>query len=205
VLYLITDRLTLPPPHEASQLALIEQAAMCGVPFIQIREKDLSARELALFAQSAIALARPHGARILINDRVDVALAIGADGVHLRTSSLAAASVRAIVPPNFLIGASTHSLAEAQAAEAGGADLITCGPVYETASKRAYGAPLGLVAFREIAAGLTIPIYPLGGINETNLLEPLRHGASGIAAISLFQDAARLPQVVEMVSRELTR
>jgi thiamine-phosphate pyrophosphorylase len=210
VLYLITDRLALPAPYGTAQLGLIEQAARGGVPLIQIREKDLSARELAEFARAAIAVARPHGARILINDRVDVALATGADGVHLRVNSLSVENVRAIIssgfwPPDFLIGVSTHSLAEAQAAQAGGANFITCGPVFETPSKREYGAPLGLAALRAIAESVALPVYALGGINTQNLLAPLRHGAAGIAAISLFQDAERMAEVIHAVSRELAR
>ena len=209
MLYLITDRLALAAPHWPAQLGLIEQAARGGVPLIQIREKDLSARELAEFARAAIAIARPHSARVLINDRVDVALAVGADGVHLRVNSLSAENVRAIVPPdflpNFLIGVSTHSLAEAQAAQAGGANFITCGPVYETPSKREYGEPLGLAAFRAIAEAVALPVYALGGINAENLLEPLQHGAAGIAAISLFQDAQQLPKVIAAFSKELAR
>ena len=200
--YLITNRLALPAPHETAQLGLIEQAARGGVPLIQIREKDLPARELAEFTRAAIAVARPHGARILINDRVDVALAAGADGVHLRVNSLSVENVRAIVLPDFLIGVSTHSLAEAQAAQAGGASFITCGPVYETPSKREYGAPLGLLAFGAIAEAVTIPVYALGGINAENLLEPLRHGAAGIAAISLFQNAERIAEVINAVKQE---
>ena len=202
MLYLITDRLALPAPHWPAQLSLIEQAATLGVSLIQIREKDLSARELAEFARAAIAIARPHGARILINDRVDVAHAVGADGVHLRVNSLAAESVRAIVPSDFLIGVSTHSLAEARAAQAGGANFITCGPVYKTPSKREYGAPLELAKFREIAASVTLPVYALGGINFENLCEPLRHGAAGLAAISLFQNAERLAEIVSAVKHE---
>ncbi len=205
MLYLITDRLTLPAPHRTAQLSLIEQAASRGVPLIQIREKDLSARELAEFARAAIVVARPHGARILINDRVDVALAVGADGVHLRVNSLSVENVRAVVPSDFLIGVSTHSLAEAHVAQAGGANFITCGPVYETPSKREYGVPLGLEKFRAIAEAVALPVYALGGINLANLLEPLRHKAAGIAAISLFQDAQQLPKVIAAVSRELAR
>ena len=204
MLYLITDRLALPAPHGPAQLGLIEQAARGGVPLIQIREKDLSARELAEFARVAVAVARPYGARILINDRVDVALATGADGVHLRVNSLAAENVRAIVPSgvpsDFLIGVSTHSLAEAQAAQAGGANFITCGPVYETPSKREYGAPLGLAALRAIAESVSLPTYALGGINAENFLEPLRHGAAGIATISLFQNAERIAPVIDAIN-----
>ncbi len=202
MLYLITDRLALRAPQWAAQLDLIAQAAALGVPLIQIREKDLSARELAELARAAIAVARPHGARILINDRADVALAVGADGVHLRVNSLAAEQVRAIAPSDFLIGVSTHSMAEAQAAQAGGANFITSGPVYETPSKREYGAPLGLAKFREIAASVTLPVYALGGINLENLREPLQHGAAGIAAISLFQNAERVADIVSAVKHE---
>ncbi len=202
MLYLITDRLALPAPHWPAQLDLIAQAAALGVTLIQIREKDLSARELAEFARAAIAVARPHGTRVIINDRADVALAVGADGVHLRVSSLSVEDVRSIVPPGFLIGVSTHSLAEAQTAQAGGANFITCGPVYETPSKREYGEPLGLTAFRAIAEAVTIPTYALGGINVENFREPLQHGAAGIAAISLFQSAERLADIISAVKHE---
>lgn len=197
MIYLITDRHAL---HGwSAQLELIAQAAQLGVSLIQIREKDVSANELAEFARAAIAVARSHGARILLNDRADVALATGADGVHLRVTSLSAADVRAFVPPDFLIGVSTHSLAEAQAAQAGGANFITCGPVYETPSKLAYGAPLGLAAFETIAQQVSLPVYALGGITAKNFSEPLRHGATGIAAIRLFQQPDQLAAVVQRI------
>jgi thiamine-phosphate pyrophosphorylase len=204
VLYLITHRLALPAPHWPAQLELIAQAAQSGISLIQIREKDVSAQMLAEFAQQALAVARPHGARILINDRVDVALAVGADGVHLRVDSLSSATVRQITPPHFLIGASAHSLAEAQLAQAGGANFITCGPVYETLSKREYGAPLGLTAFRAIAEAVALPVYALGGIDETNWLEPLQHGAAGIAAIGLWQTPERIVRMAAELSVRCT-
>ena len=103
------------------------------------------------------------------------------------------------VLPDFLIGASTHSLAEAQAAQDSGATFITCGPVYETASKRASGAPLGLTAFERIARAVTLPVYALGGINADNLLEPFQHGAAGIAAISLWQNAEQMSAMIARV------
>ena len=196
MIYLITDRRALRDPTWAAQLQLIEYAAALGVRLIQIREKDVSANELAGFARQAIAVARPHGARILINDRVDVALAVNADGVHLRVTSLPIATVRQLVPRDFLIGVSTHSLAEARAAQDGGAHFVTCGPVYETPSKQADGAPLGLAAFRAIAQTLTLPVYALGGINATNFREPLQHGAAGIAAIRLWQNTECLAALV---------
>ncbi len=166
---------------------------------IQIREKDLSARALTCFTRQAIAAARPHGAKVLVNDRLDVALAAKADGVHLRVNSLAAADVRDLVRrkglTDFLIGVSTHSLAEARAAEAGSADFIVCGPVYDTPSKREFGAPLGLEKFAEICLAVTLPVLALGGITLANLQEPLQRGAAGIAAIGLFVRAENLRQL----------
>lgn len=197
MIYLITDRHLL--TGWQAQLELITQAAQLGVPFIQIREKDVSAHALAEFARAAIAAARPHGARILINDRVDVARATNADGVHLRVNSLSAAEVRTFVPTNFLIGVSTHSLAEAQAAQVGGADFITCGPVYETPAKLSYGAPLGLDSFQTIAQQISLPVYALGGITATNFVEPLQHGAAGIAAIRLFQQTEQLAALINNI------
>lgn len=210
LLYLITDRrvflhnpdgLQTREGDEAclAQLEAIRLAAQSGVQLIQIRERDLSARALAEFTRQAIAIARPHGAKVLVNDRLDVALAANADGVHLRVSSLAAPDIREITKRKgtnaFLIGVSTHSLAEAQAAEMGGADFIVCGPVYDTPSKREYGAPLGLKKFAEVCRGVTLPVLALGGITLANLSEPLRRGAAGIAAISLFLQADNLQQL----------
>lgn len=140
---------------------------------------------------------------MLVNDRLDVALAAGADGVHLRVSSLPAAHVRAAAinsgVEDFLIGVSTHSIVEAKAAEAGGADFIVCGPVYETASKRAYGAPLGLARLAEICQMVRLPVLALGGINAMNFHEPLQRGAAGIAAIGLFTDIANLKSQIELI------
>lgn len=187
-----------------TQLTAIHLAAQAGCQLIQIREKDLSPRALSAFTRQAIAVARPHGARVLVNDRLDVALAAGADGVHLRVSSLPAAAVRAVVMSkgldDFLIGVSTHSMAEAKVAAAGGADFIVCGPVYDTPSKQAYGAPLGLEHLAEICQAVRIPVLALGGISAENFHEPLQRGAAGIAAISLFSNITNLKlQILAML------
>lgn len=202
LLYLITDRQQFAPqPHR--QLDAIAQAAQAAPPqklLIQIREKDLSARQLTEFVRAALAVAKPHGARVLVNDRLDVALAAGADGVHLRTNSLPTEIVRRLIHrTEFLVGVSTHSCAEAQAAESSGADFIVCGPVFPTISKASYGAPLSLDQFAEICHRVKLPVLALGGITMTNYAEPLARGAAGIAAISLFKNLATLGSNIKMV------
>ncbi len=211
LLYLITNRQTFLPKADSNQtcillqLEAIRQAAAAGCQLIQIREKDLSAQALAEFTRQAIAAAHPFGAKVLVNDRLDVAIAAGADGVHLRVSSIPAAearqSAKEIGLQDFLIGVSTHSLEEAKAAELDGANFIVCGPVYDTPSKREFGEPLGLERFAEICRAVKIPVLALGGITVSNFRQPLEAGAAGIAAISLFSDLETLPAtIVELLN-----
>lgn len=210
ILYLITNRLAFHNRQEIDsrtsiqiQINLARAAAEAGCQLIQIREKDLSPKALARFTSQIIAAVRPLGTKVLVNDRLDVALATGADGVHLRASSIAAREVREALErkalKNFLVGVSTHSLAEAEAAENSGADLIVCGPVYDTPSKREFGAPLGLERFTEICKAVEIPVLALGGINLGNFGEAIDSGAAGIAGIGLFTDLARLPQTISTI------
>src|SRR5262245_18407843 len=209
-LYLITDRLAFLRSHEIThddllrlQLLAIDKAARAGCQLVQIREKDMSAKALAAFTRAAVERARPHGARVLVNDRLDVAIAAGADGVHLRVSSIPAREVRAGAAKkgldDFLIGVSTHSIAEARLAEEGGANFIVCAPVYDTPSKRAFGPPLGLDVFAEIRGAVKIPVLAIGGINLSNYHEPLRRGAAGVAAIGLFADVDSLEQTIRSI------
>jgi thiamine-phosphate pyrophosphorylase len=211
LLYLITNRLAFLRSSEIHyddlprlQLEVIGKAARAGCQLIQIREKDMSAKELAAFTRVAVACARPHGARVLVNDRLDVAMAAGADGVHLRASSIPAREVRAAAAKagleDFLIGVSTHSVAEAKSAEEGSADFIVCGPVYDTPSKRAFGPPLGLDVFAEILGAVETPVLAIGGIDISNYREPLLRGAAGVAAIGLFADVENLEQTVRSIT-----
>jgi thiamine-phosphate pyrophosphorylase len=165
---------------------------------VQIREPDLSARELFLLAESVESLAARANGKLLINDRADVAACLGC-GVHLTTRSLSASVVRSTFGPEMLIGVSTHNMEEAIMAESGGADFIVFGPVFETESKKIYGPPVGIEALRTVAAKLQIPVLALGGIKLSNFQEALDAGAAGIAAISLFTDAEDLNRVVRLI------
>jgi len=186
----------------ASNLLLqkIEQAAKAGVDWIQIREKDLSGRELAKLTEQAILGAR-SGSSVLLNDRIDVACTVGAAGVHLGENSLPVSEARKLVDKggakaNFLVGVSAHSLEGALQAEHGGADYVIFGPVYTTPSKASFGEPQGVQRLREICKRLTIPVLAIGGITLENAGECVVAGAAGIAAIRLFQDAEDLDGVV---------
>lgn len=155
-----------------------------GVRLVQLREKDLPIRELLNLACQMRALTSRYRARLLINDRIDICLSVEADGIHLRSNRLPIPVVRRILGSHKLIGVSTHSLEEARQAEAEGADFIVLGPIYETRSKLAFGAPLGLEALRAVGKFIKIPLLALGGIQRHQVREVIGAGADGIALIS---------------------
>jgi thiamine-phosphate pyrophosphorylase len=185
-LYVVTDRrLTGGRP-----LRLVVEAALHGgACAFQLREKDLSPHELYPLALEMRQLTQTYGARLLINDRVDMALAVNADGVHLTTTSLPASIARRVLGPGRLIGVSTHTLTEAQAAADEGADFLVFGPVFFTPSKAPYGEPVGLDALRAVRAAVNVPILAIGGIKKANLDQALAAGANGIAVISAIISA----------------
>jgi thiamine-phosphate pyrophosphorylase len=218
----ITDRRQL---RSASLATVIRETVRAGVDIVQIREKDLTTRELMALVQKALTLkvgasgagpgpnaVRPYlvgrengmaGTRVVVNDRVDVALAAGADGVHLAGHSMPVQVVRRFVPSAFLIGVSCHSLEEATAAESGGADYLVLGPVFETPSKLAYGPPLGLEKLRNVTSRIRIPVLALGGITVDRVRPCLEAGASGIAGIRIFQDCESVPERVRELRAQL--
>lgn len=188
----ITDRNALP---EGNLRPAVEAAARAGTDLIQIRERDLPARELLACVEWAVALTARTPTRILVNDRLDIAQVTGA-GLHLPAHSFPVGVVRARAGSGLLVGASTHNLEELRAAEQGGADFAVFGPVFETPSKRAYGSPLGLEKLAEAVRAVRIPVLALGGITLANAAGCLGAGAAGIAAITLFQTSTDLATTV---------
>jgi thiamine-phosphate pyrophosphorylase len=172
-------------------LRLVRAAVDAGVPLFQIREKSLSGRG--------------SKTRLLVNDRSDIGRAAGADGVHLTTQSLPVAVVRRTCGAEFLIGVSTHSLEEARAARDQGADFVVFGPVFETESKRAYGEPQGLDKLREVTRALDeFPIVAIGGLTLENVGACFEAGASGVAAIRLFNDVDNMKDTISKISARWT-
>ena len=185
--YLITDRRQAPG---GDILRAVEGALDGGVRAVQLREKDLPGKELYLLAGRMRELTARHGARLLVNDRVDVALAVGADGVHLGGSSMPASVARRLLGKESLIGCSTHNTRELREAAAQGADFATFGPVYPTPSKAAYGPPVGVTALAGACGRSAIPVFALGGVGPHNVGEVMEAGAFGIALISYVLAAA---------------
>jgi len=181
-LYLITDRHQI--PSGKSLLQTIEKALIGGARLIQLREKDLSAAELWLIAQQLRNLTHRFSAKLLINDRIDLALACNADGVHLGEHSLPTTEARRLIGTGRLLGRSTHSVAEIQRAATQGADFVTFGPIYHTPSKAAFGSPMGLEQLNIACHTTNLPVFALGGIKTDHVSEVLSHGASGVALIS---------------------
>jgi thiamine-phosphate pyrophosphorylase len=189
----------------ATLLDKIEAASVAGVDWIQIREKHLSTKECSKLTLEALHRAASSVAsrvRIIVNDRLDVALAAQGGGVHLGENSLPPQEAKQLarvlhLEKDFLIGVSCHSLEAARFAEGGGADYLFFGPIFETPSKAAYGKPQGLHRLAEVCRSISIPVLAIGGITLANSAACFSAGASGIAAIRLFQDSSELPALVQ--------
>jgi thiamine-phosphate pyrophosphorylase len=180
LVHLITDRALAPDLAARTDVALAGLPP--GVAAVHLREKDLGGRELLALARALAAVCRARGQTLLVNDRLDVALAVGADGVHLPAAGVSPADARRLLGPAALVGVSCHSAADVGRARAGGASFATFSPIYDTPSKRAYGPPLGLAALRD-AARLGLPLVALGGVDAGRVAEVRAAGAQGVAAI----------------------
>lgn len=180
---------------------LVKEAVAGGVDAVQIREKDLDTLSLFHLAREVHQLCQPAGARLLINDRADVALATKADGVQLTTTSYKPAFARKLLGPDKYVSVSTHSLSEVWEGQEEGADFVLFGPVFFTASKAALGPPQGIERLAEIVQTIKIPVYAIGGIKEENVASVMATGAVGIALIS----GLLLQQDVEGAARRLSQ
>ena len=189
-LYLITDR------RECAGddlVAGVEKALRGGVRAVQLREKDITTRERFELGQKLRRLTNDFGAKLLVNGDAALALAVGADGVHLPQDGLPADVCRKLLGPEMLVGVSTHSAKEAEEAETKGADFITFGPVYHTASKAKYGPPVGINSLRAVCGAAGLPVFALGGVGPSNIEEVISAGTAGVALISAVL-AASEPQ-----------
>jgi thiamine-phosphate pyrophosphorylase len=173
-------------------LARIRDAADAGVDWVQIREREMGARALLELAKAAVA-ACVGKSRVVVNDRLDVALASGAAGIHLRGESMPAGEVipwlrAGNAPADFLVGVSCHSMREARQAEIAGASYLFFGPIFETPAKKQFGAPQGVEKLAKVCRSVRIPVIAIGGMSGDRSSECLRAGAAGIAAIRMFQE-----------------
>ena len=207
----VTDRRSLPLAISSDAIPMllksISAVASAGVDWIQLREKDLGGREWLDLARAAIQSIRQSASetRVIVNDRVDVALTAGAGGVHLSENGFSVPDTRRLVNRfgqdsgkalDFLIGVSCHSLGAALGAARDGADYIYFSPIFHTPSKAFYGPPQGVDRLRQICKAVSIPVIAIGGITLENAASCYAAGAAGVAAIRLFQDAKDLPSVV---------
>ncbi|WHZ15649.1 MAG: Thiazole tautomerase TenI [Nitrospira sp.] len=191
-LYLVTDR------HQTAGrplLSVVGRAVRAGVRAVQLRERDLTARQLLALAMDF--RQEIPKVELFINDRVDLALALPSEGVHLRESSLPTSVVRSMLRPRQLLGRSVHSIDGAVVAERQGADFVVLGPIYDTPSKREYGPPLGLRVLEEAARQIRVPIFAIGGITAARAREVRQAGGFGIAVMSSILSASNVEQATE--------
>jgi thiamine-phosphate pyrophosphorylase len=204
-LYLITDRKArggMPLP-DAVSAALRGAGSADGGCAVQLREKDLPTRELLELALRVRERTEAAGATLLINDRIDLCWASGADGVHLPSDGLPTEVVRRLLGERGVIGVSAHSLEEAVRAEAQGADFVLFGPVYETPSKAAYGPPQGLGQLADVAARLRLPVFAVGGVTTARVPELLGAGARGVGVITAVFGSGDIVRAAETMQRAL--
>ncbi len=200
ITYLITTGEATPDNFETQRkliLDSIRSAVECGISCVQIREKLLTAKLLYQLVTEAADLTRSSSTRLLVNDRVDIAVAAGADGVHLTSNSMSARDVRTAFGDEILIAVSTHSLAEVEAAASENADLVVFGPIFKTPGK---GDPIGLTELATVCAKVApFPVLALGGVDADNFHKVIDAGAAGFAGIRCFNDAYSLRRISNQI------
>ena len=195
-LFLVTDRhQTIGRPL----VPLLQRVLTAGAPAIQLRERDLSAKELVTLAREVQAVMASRRSQLLINDRVDVALAMEGVGVHLRSDSLSVSVARQLLGAERLLGISVHAVEEAVRVESQGVDYIVLGPIYETPTKQMFGPPLGIQTLEKACRSVRIPIIGIGGVTAARVREMRCAGAFGVAVITAVLGAVN----VESAAREL--
>jgi thiamine-phosphate pyrophosphorylase len=195
-LLVVTDR------HQTNGrplVPLLQRVLTAAAPIVQLRERDLSTSELVRLAREVQAETVSHGSQLLINDRIDGALALEGVGVHLRSNSLPVSVARRLLGAHRLLGASVHSVEEVLAAESQGADYVILGPIYATPSKQMFGPPLSIHTLEKVCRLVRIPIIGIGGVTAARAHEMRRAGAFGVAVITAILGATD----VESATREL--
>jgi thiamine-phosphate pyrophosphorylase len=201
MLHVLTDREL---SRGRSTLAVVEAALNGGATVIQLRDKTSSTRQLIEDGQALRELTRRRDALLIVNDRIDVALAIKADGVHVGQDDMPARIARRMIGPDRILGVSIGTSKEARAAIADGADYLGIGPIYTTRSKRDAGLPVGLNLLHELVHDHSIPLVAIGGINRANTREIVQSGATGIAVISAVVSADDITQATRDLIRAIT-
>ncbi|MDD5772424.1 MAG: thiamine phosphate synthase [bacterium] len=201
--YFLKSRLCLVTDRNLSKYPLInaiEEAVSSGIDMVQLREKDMQTKEYFELARQIKIICKKYSALFIINDRIDIALAVEADGVHLGWKSLPFHIARHLLGKEKIIGLSAHSKDEAVAAQEKGADYITLGPVFPTASKNGLIEPLGCNIFSDIRKSVRLPVFAIGGIKENNIGEIIKAGANGIAVISAILQADNIKETVKRLT-----
>ena len=184
---------------------MLRASAEAGLPALQVRERDLPTRALLDLVADIAGGPWVRRPKILVNDRLDVAVAAGVDGVHLRADSLPTSAARLVLGAERLIGVSTHSSEDVRRAEAEGADFVVLGPIYETPSKRVYGAPLGLPTLEAASRSARLPVFAIGGVTAARVAELRQAGAFGVAVLSALLAADDIRLETDRFLRELDR
>lgn len=199
-LYLVTDRALA---RGRATAEIVRAAVAGGATCVQLREKTCGTREFIEEARAVQAALRGTGVPLIINDRVDVALAVGAAGVHLGQRDMALADARRLGPPGWIVGVSAESVADAVRAEREGADYVGASPVFATPTKADHAAPLGLAGLRRMRAAVKLPLVAIGGLHAGNAREVVRAGADGLAVVSAIMAAGDPRAAAEALRREI--